>query len=116
MQERVESGLFKTVIEHKPVQRFVINTHAFHNSHLLRAALERSLVTPILLYPPEARKAKHAELAQTLRSTRAKNKVQQVQPTQASIAPVGEMDLVSKKRARLETEAETTVNTAVGVI
>ena len=31
MQERVESGLFKTSIEHKPVEHFVINTHAFHN-------------------------------------------------------------------------------------
>ena len=109
MQERVESGLFKTVIEHKPIPRFVINTHAFHNSHLLRVALDRSLVAPILLYPPEARKAKHAELAQTLRSTRAKNKVQK---TQASIAPAGKMDLASNKRARLETEAETTIDAA----
>ena len=54
MQERVESGLFTTYIEHKSTERFVINTHAFHNAHRLRAALKRSLVVPIPLYPLES--------------------------------------------------------------
>ncbi|KJA12723.1 hypothetical protein HYPSUDRAFT_125329, partial [Hypholoma sublateritium FD-334 SS-4] len=57
-QERVESGSFRSYIQHNPIERFVINTHAFHNAHRLRAALERSLVVPIPLYPPETRKAK----------------------------------------------------------
>ncbi|KDR73407.1 hypothetical protein GALMADRAFT_48393, partial [Galerina marginata CBS 339.88] len=47
LQERVESGVFDAFIEHNPIDRFVINTHAFHNAHLLRASLDRSLVVPI---------------------------------------------------------------------
>ena len=66
MQEQVKSGLFKTYIEHKPIERFVINTHAFHNAHRLQAALECSLVVPIPFYPPEVRKAKPTEIAHRL--------------------------------------------------
>ena len=67
MQERVESGLSKTCVEHKPINRFVINTHAFHNAHLLRATLPRSLVAPIPLF--QNREEKHCEIAESLRST-----------------------------------------------
>ena len=67
MQERVESGLLKTYIEHQPLERFVINTHAFHNAHLLRATLPRSLVAPILLH--QDRQAKHIKIAANLRAT-----------------------------------------------
>ncbi len=62
MQERVESALFETHIEHQPVDRFVINTHAFHNAHLLRKTLPRHLIAPIPLL--QDRKVKHYELAQ----------------------------------------------------
>ena len=65
LQERVESGLTETVIEHQAVDHFVINTHAFHNAHLLRAILPRSLVAPISLY--QDRQAKHTEIAEKLR-------------------------------------------------
>ena len=67
MQERVESGLSKTYIEHQPIDRFVINTHAFHNAHFLRAILPRSLVAPIPLY--ENRVEKHHEIARNLQTT-----------------------------------------------
>lgn len=67
MQERVESGLTKSYIEHQPVERFVINTHAFHNAHLLRTVLPRSLITPIPLYLD--RRTKHIEIAVSLRAT-----------------------------------------------
>jgi hypothetical protein len=69
MQERVESGLFKTFIEHKPVERFVINTHAFHNAHLLRATLPRSIISPICLQ--EDRYSLHAQCAETFRVAKA---------------------------------------------
>ena len=68
MQEWVESALFETHIEHQPVERFVINTHAFHNAHLLRKTLPHHLVVPIPLL--QDRKAKHNELAQRLQAAR----------------------------------------------
>ena len=108
IQERVESGLFKTYIEHKPIERFVINTHAFHNAHRLRAALERSLVVPIPLYPLEVRKAKHTEIAHSLRATQkaklearahtAQKKKEAITSKTGSVIP--------KKRTRSEIEAE----------
>ena len=67
MQERVESGLIKSYIEHQPTERFVINTHAFHNAHLLCATLPRSLVAPIQLH--QDRQAKHVEIVGRLRAT-----------------------------------------------
>ncbi|KAJ7091739.1 hypothetical protein C8R44DRAFT_647312, partial [Mycena epipterygia] len=39
MQERVESDLMENFIICKPLERWIINTHAFHNAHLLRQAL-----------------------------------------------------------------------------
>ncbi|KAJ7715958.1 hypothetical protein B0H16DRAFT_1667025 [Mycena metata] len=65
MQERVESNVMEKFIVHQPVERFIINTHAFHNAHLLRQVLPRALVAPVLLFPE--REAKHHELAARLR-------------------------------------------------
>lgn len=109
MQERVESGLFDAFIEHKSIDCFVINTHAFHNAHLLRATLDRSLVVPVLLYAPEERKAKHAEFAQTLRRKQAETKARAEQKRHESkkhesSTPAGTSS--SRKRTRLELEAE----------
>jgi hypothetical protein len=105
MQERVESGLIQTCIEHKPVERFVINTHAFHNAHLLRATLPRSLVAPIPLHPD--RKAKHFEIAGSLRLTQeAKRKTRAAQKKKQVINPADNTGPGPKKRKRLETEEE----------
>lgn len=101
MQERVESGLFKTYIEHQPIERFVINTHAFHNAHLLRATLPRSIIVPIPLY--QDRGGKHNELAENLRSTleskRTATKARAVQKKQEALDKTGSGP---NKRARLE--------------
>jgi len=67
MQERVESGLVKSYIEHQPLEHFVINTHALNNAHLLRATLPRSLVVPIPLH--QDRQVKHVEIAGSLQAT-----------------------------------------------
>ena len=64
MQEHVELGLVTTYIEHHPVGCFVINTHAFHNAHLLHSTLPCSLVLPIPLHQDQ--QAKHIEIAGNL--------------------------------------------------
>ncbi|KAJ7227863.1 hypothetical protein C8J57DRAFT_1439998 [Mycena rebaudengoi] len=67
MQERVPSDKVEHFIVHKDLDRYIINTHAFHNAHLLRATLPRDLIAPILLFPDQ--RSKHDELATTLRTT-----------------------------------------------
>ncbi|KAF8193520.1 hypothetical protein K438DRAFT_2131595 [Mycena galopus ATCC 62051] len=45
MQERVESDQIENFVVHKSLDRFFINSQAFHNAHLLRATLPRDLLT-----------------------------------------------------------------------
>ncbi|KAJ7192680.1 hypothetical protein GGX14DRAFT_338236, partial [Mycena pura] len=68
MQVRVESGRTEHFLVHQPIDHFIINTHAFHNAHLLRATLPRDLWAPIPLF--EDRKAHHDECSSSLRDTR----------------------------------------------
>ncbi|XP_006462267.1 hypothetical protein AGABI2DRAFT_47524, partial [Agaricus bisporus var. bisporus H97] len=49
-QERTDSGTTRDTIIHSDVQRFIINTHAFHHAHLIRQVLPRSLFKPIPIY------------------------------------------------------------------
>jgi hypothetical protein len=67
MQERVQTELSEpeSVIEHKPLDRFLINTHAFHNAHLIRAVLPRDLTIPVA-YSAD-RVAHHSSIATKLR-------------------------------------------------
>lgn len=107
MQERVESGLFKTYIEHQPVERFVINTHAFHNAHLLRATLPRSIVSPVCLHGPEDRYSLHRELAGALRVAkveRAAAKAQAGRMEDTTTAAAAIAGLRPNKRMRSTTE------------
>jgi hypothetical protein len=100
LQERVESGLTKTVIEHRAVDRFIINTHAFHNAHLLRATLPRSLVAPIPLH--QNRQAKHIEIAQNLRiaqeTKRAASKIRAADKKLTAANDIARLGSGSKKR------------------
>ena len=64
MQER-ELSKTESVIEHKPLDLFLINTHAFHNAHLIRAVLPRDLTIPIA-YSAD-RVAHHFSIATKLR-------------------------------------------------
>ncbi|KAJ6619173.1 hypothetical protein B0H10DRAFT_1946997 [Mycena sp. CBHHK59/15] len=68
IQERVESDQTENFIVHNSLDRFIINSHAFHNAHLLRATLPRDLLAPIPLF--DDRRAKHDKLAATLRAKR----------------------------------------------
>ncbi|KAJ7906752.1 hypothetical protein B0H13DRAFT_2233563 [Mycena leptocephala] len=68
IQERLKSDLMDMFIVHQPLAHFIINTHVFHNAHLLRQVLPRHLTVPIPLFPD--RQAKHYELAATLRVTK----------------------------------------------
>ncbi|KAJ7882765.1 hypothetical protein B0H14DRAFT_2565159 [Mycena olivaceomarginata] len=72
MQERVKSDQIEKYIIHEPPDRFIINTHAFHNAHLLHATLPRHLVTPVPLFAD--RESKHHQLAEELRDTQTKRK------------------------------------------
>ncbi|KAJ7874504.1 hypothetical protein B0H14DRAFT_3106735 [Mycena olivaceomarginata] len=65
MQERVESDKTETFIVHTPLDRFIINTHIFHNPHLVRATVSRDLWAPVALF--EDRRAKHDEFSARLR-------------------------------------------------
>ena len=108
IQERVASGLSKSCIEHQPIDCFVINIHAFHNAHLLRAALPRSLTIPIPIYHSENRKLKHFEIAQSLQAIQnvkqaeAKAKGKQKQTEAIIPESIGRPQLGSNKRVRLE--------------
>ena len=46
-QERLQSTVTEQYIVHEKLDKFIINTHSFHNAHLLRAALPRELIKPI---------------------------------------------------------------------
>jgi hypothetical protein len=65
VQERVQSDITESFIEHKSLARFIINMTSLHNPHLLREALPQSLTAPVPLF--ENRKAKHCQIAATLR-------------------------------------------------
>jgi hypothetical protein len=54
-------------IEHKPLDIFLINTHAFHNAHLIRAILPRALTAPIPYIVD--RRTHHDQIAQKMRVT-----------------------------------------------
>ncbi|KAJ7812979.1 hypothetical protein B0H14DRAFT_3112205 [Mycena olivaceomarginata] len=69
MQEHVESDHIENFVVHKPLDRFFINSLAFHNAHLLRATLPRDLLAPLPLFPD--RQQKHHKLAAQLRDTRS---------------------------------------------
>ncbi|KAJ7195190.1 hypothetical protein GGX14DRAFT_537297 [Mycena pura] len=69
MQERVESERTENFLVHNKLDRFIINMHAFHNAHLLRATIGRDLWAPIPLF--DDRKAKHDDFSAQLRDTRA---------------------------------------------
>ncbi|KAJ6514774.1 hypothetical protein DFH09DRAFT_1251422 [Mycena vulgaris] len=97
MQERMASSVMESFIEHQPVDKFVINTTAFHNAHLLRRCLPRSAWAPVPLFDsPEARVAKHHELAEQLRQTQkqATGKKKKAKTAKTVAEDIDDFDLI----------------------
>ncbi|KAF8162732.1 hypothetical protein B0H34DRAFT_763800 [Crassisporium funariophilum] len=67
IQERVASNIFEQFIEHQPLEEYIINTHAFHNAHLIRAVLPRALTAPIPFCIDQ--QTHHTQIAANLRGT-----------------------------------------------
>ncbi|KAJ7284566.1 hypothetical protein C8J57DRAFT_1709000 [Mycena rebaudengoi] len=109
MQERVESDKIENYIVHNSLDRYIINSHAFHNAHLLRATLPRDLLAPILLFPD--RRVKHDELASDLRETldtkRTKRAAAAEQKRKASPMDNGDDSARPRKRARTRVASST---------
>lgn len=84
VQEYIQSGLKESFIEHKPLDRFLINTHSFHNAHLIRAVLPRDLTKPI----PHStnRKEDHFNLAKKFHSSREVKRQQMTEKRKATEA------------------------------
>ncbi|KAJ7818865.1 hypothetical protein B0H14DRAFT_2601045 [Mycena olivaceomarginata] len=64
MQEHIKSDNVKNFIMHGSLDRFIINSHAFYNAHLLHTTLPRDLLALIPLF--EDWKEKHGEFAEAL--------------------------------------------------
>jgi len=67
MQERTQATVMESYIEHKPLDEYLINTHAFHNAHLIREILPRELTSPVRFRVD--RHSYHLEIASQLRRT-----------------------------------------------
>ncbi len=105
LQERAESGQVKVYIEHQPYNALSLIRMAFHNAHLIRASLPRSLVAPTPLYPDRQRK--HFECAERLRvSQNVKRTAAKARKNLATPNPGAETDRGSNKRQRLETDED----------
>ncbi|KAJ6528118.1 hypothetical protein B0H19DRAFT_1214630 [Mycena capillaripes] len=83
-QERSESKLTRKIRAHKDDSRFLLNTHALHNAHLVRETLPRSLTAPKPCFAD--RHAKHSEG----QATKARNKQDKVDKAAGVTARAGD--------------------------
>ena len=61
-QERLDLDDTEPIIEHQPLDVYLVNTHSLHNTHLLRRAVPRNLIAPVPVIDPSKRQAEHAKL------------------------------------------------------
>jgi hypothetical protein len=109
MQERVESSITETFVEHQPMEQWIINTTGFHNAHLLRRCLARGMWAPVPMFTADGQLAKHYELAAQLRGNHSKRKAATAAAAAANRGPdelvspnetAGPGQVKSKKRKR----------------
>ncbi|KAJ7850524.1 hypothetical protein B0H14DRAFT_3664811 [Mycena olivaceomarginata] len=81
-QERSEFKLTRKVRAHKDESRFLLNTHALHNAHLVRETLPRSLTAPKPCFVD--RRAKHSEFAAALQAVGPEKRAQATARGQAT--------------------------------
>ncbi|KAJ7444944.1 hypothetical protein FB451DRAFT_1434147 [Mycena latifolia] len=99
MQERQESDKLIHSIVHKDEDRFIINTHGFHNATLLRKYLPVALTKPRVLFPDRrkrhddlsgplaaAQKEKRAATQEKAAATRQRNKAARTGASEAQVA------------------------------
>ena len=74
-QERiVYNDLLEDAIEHKDIDKWVVNTHSLHNGHLLRLRVGPELISPTHTIPPDVRQQRHHETASVLRPGQEKKR------------------------------------------
>lgn len=108
MQERTKSGLSESFIVHNPVERHLINTHALHNAHLIRATLPRNLTVPIPYICD--REEHHKVVATGLRSIQDAKRAKTAANVAAKKAAAGSSEGISipAKRRRVDNQMNDT--------
>ncbi|KIK52226.1 hypothetical protein GYMLUDRAFT_77906 [Collybiopsis luxurians FD-317 M1] len=73
-QEHEDSDVQDAFIEHKPVDVYIINLHAFYNAHLIRELLPRTLTQPIPIFSAkyQVKKSKSESEAEARRAKKRK--------------------------------------------
>ncbi|OCH83781.1 hypothetical protein OBBRIDRAFT_815707 [Obba rivulosa] len=87
VQERLETELSETFIEHVDDKMHLLNMHALHNAALIRRVLPRSLTAPI---PQDAHRAKDAQARKERAATKA---AQQAVGRNAVPGSIGEAEM-----------------------
>ncbi|KAF7358507.1 hypothetical protein MVEN_00901600 [Mycena venus] len=105
-QERVDSNITESFIEHQPSEEHIINTTAFHNAHLLRRCLPRSAWAPVPMFTPEDRLTKHNELAEQLREKHSSKKAEKAAATAAQAAVAADTPLAAEGNAAAMLEGQ----------
>jgi hypothetical protein len=96
IQKQEETESTRASVEHKEVERYILNTHAFHNAHLLNEILSPSLYNITPIYKPAERATIHAAAAKQLHDNRAAKK----QARAAKKAANGEVTQCGRGRGR----------------
>ncbi|TFK18019.1 hypothetical protein FA15DRAFT_698243 [Coprinopsis marcescibilis] len=101
-QERIDSGKIEKFVRHAPLDRFLINAHAFHNAHLLRTIPTlRDLLKPRLMFPD--RTEHHKAAASALRTSKEATTI----PTEPECAvPSARSANNPRKHRRVEPQAQ----------